>query len=64
MDLAKTVTQRRRHVGLTQRDLADLAGVSERLVRQVEAGKRTAQFDKVEAILTTLGIELTAEVRR
>ncbi|AQX15080.1 hypothetical protein BCR15_01750 [Tessaracoccus lapidicaptus] len=64
MDLAAVVTERRRTLGLTQLDAADMAGVSERFVRDVEAGKRSVRLDKAEALLAALGLRLTATVQR
>ena len=63
MDLATTVVNRRRALGLTQLDAADLAGVSERFVRTVEAGKVSVQFDKLRALLDTLGLEFVVRVK-
>lgn len=37
-----------------------LSGVSERLTRQVKAGKPTVQADKLRAILAVLGFDLAA----
>lgn len=46
--------------GLTQAQLASLAGVSDRLVRQVETGKATGiSLDKLSAILEALGLYLS-----
>ena len=64
MDLAAVVTERRRTLGLTQLDAADMAGVSERFVRDVEAGKRSVRLDKAEALLAALGLRLTATVQQ
>ncbi|SDL14601.1 type II toxin-antitoxin system Y4mF family antitoxin [Tessaracoccus oleiagri] len=61
--LAHDVRRRRRELGLTQPQLADLAGVSERFVRALEAGKQSVQLDRVQAVLEALGLELRAEVR-
>ncbi|WP_375733683.1 type II toxin-antitoxin system Y4mF family antitoxin [Polymorphospora lycopeni] len=60
--LASTVRLRRRHLSLSQGELADLAGVSERFVNALENGKRTVQLDKLLAVLFTLGLHL--ELRR
>ncbi|MCU1516894.1 MAG: family transcriptional regulator, partial [Pseudarthrobacter sp.] len=49
---------RRAALGLTQRDLADMAAVSERFVRFVEQGKPSLQLDSLTALLETLGLEL------
>jgi HTH-type transcriptional regulator / antitoxin HipB len=48
---------------LTQHDLAQLAGVSERFVRFVEQGKPSVQLDSLLALLDTLGLELQVGTR-
>jgi y4mF family transcriptional regulator len=55
---ANVVKLRRRHLGLRQDELADLAGVSERFVYALEHGKRSVQLDKVVAVLSALGLHL------
>ena len=62
-DLPAAVRARRRALRLGQRDLADLAGVSERFVRAVEAGKPTVQLDRLRAVLDALGLELRVTLR-
>jgi HTH-type transcriptional regulator / antitoxin HipB len=67
--LAAEVRSRRTSLGLTQRDLADMAGVSERFVRFVEQAKPSVQLDSLLAVLNTLGLELqvatkTSQARR
>lgn len=62
-DLAAEVRGRRGALRLSQRDLAELAGVSERFVRFVEQGKRTVQLDSLLALLGTLGLELRIQTR-
>ncbi|MDQ0925901.1 HTH-type transcriptional regulator/antitoxin HipB [Pseudarthrobacter sp. W1I19] len=49
---------------MTQHDLAQLAGVSERFVRFVEQGKQSVQLDSLLALLDTLGLELQLGTRR
>jgi HTH-type transcriptional regulator/antitoxin HipB len=61
--LSGEVRTRRVSLGLTQRDLADMAGVSERFVRFVEQGKPSIQLDSLVAVLETLGLELTVGTR-
>jgi len=60
--VAEQVRARRKRVGLRQAELAELAGVSERFVFSLENGKRSVQLDKVEAVLTALGLQL--QIRR
>lgn len=64
MGLGATVRERRKDLRLTQQQLADLSGTSERFVRALEQGKPTVQLKHVVAVLDTLGLELRAEVRR
>ncbi|HYD09233.1 MAG TPA: type II toxin-antitoxin system Y4mF family antitoxin [Acidimicrobiales bacterium] len=60
--LGRAVRQRRGRLGLRQDELAVLAGVSERFVHTLEAGKESVRLDKVTAVLDALGLEL--DVRR
>ena len=61
--LAAEVRARRAALRLTQHDLAQLAGVSERFVRFVEQGKPSVQLDSLLALLGTLGLELQLTTR-
>ncbi|MEW9871235.1 helix-turn-helix transcriptional regulator [Arthrobacter sp. HS15c] len=61
--LATEVRARRSALGLTQQDLADMAGVSERFVRFVEQGKPSVQLDSLTALLETLGLQLQLVTR-
>lgn len=63
VNLAAEVRSRRAILRLTQHDLAQLAGVSERFVRFVEQGKPTVQLDSLVAVLETLGLELKVAAR-
>jgi y4mF family transcriptional regulator len=62
-DLAHDIRARRRSLGLRQRDLAELAGASERFIRELEHGKASVRLDKVTAVLDALGLELRAMAR-
>ena len=61
--VAAEVRARRVRLGLTQQELADMAGVSERFVRFVEQGKPSVQLDSLTAVLETLGLELRLATR-
>lgn len=58
--IAAAVRDRRRALELTQQDVADLAGVSERFVRFVEQGKPSVRLDALAAVLDALGLALDA----
>ena len=54
--IGRALRQRRRHLGINQVDLAELAGCSTRFVHTVEAGKATVRFDKLLDLLAVLGL--------
>ena len=53
--IASFVLERRRAAGLTQSELAELAGVGKRLIVELEAGKQTLRMSKVEQVLRAFG---------
>ncbi len=63
-DLALDVRARRKDLGLTQEEVAELAEVSARFVMELEQGKPTIRLDKLTAVLDSIGLTLRAEVRR
>ena len=51
----------RKEARLTQKDLADLAGISERTVRAIETGTGNPALAAVAAVANVLGLRLVAE---
>ena len=60
-EVAGNVRARRRALGLTQEQLADLAGTSARFVWSIEQGKASVRVDKLIDVLHVLGLELRAQ---
>jgi HTH-type transcriptional regulator/antitoxin HipB len=58
--LGELVREVRKEQGLTQLDLAGLAGLSNRFIIDLERGKETLQMQKALDVLALLGVELTA----
>ncbi len=56
--LAGAVRARRRALGLTQEEVAELANCSERFVYMLERGKDTVQLAKLLQVLRVLGLGL------
>ena len=64
MEIKDFVRQQRKLHKLTQRDLADRAGVGIRFIRELEAGKPTLRMDKVNVVLDMFGHHLGAVPER
>lgn len=63
-DLGREIAARRKELGVTQDELAALAGVSTRFLSSLERGKPTARLSTVLAVLDALGLEVTVAPRR
>lgn len=62
--LASAVRARRKALGVTQIELARLAGCGPVFVYALETGKQTLRLDKLLAVLEVLGLELVVGVGR
>jgi HTH-type transcriptional regulator / antitoxin HipB len=62
-DIGRVMRALRRAQGVTQVDLADLAGVGPRFVSEIENGKKTAEIGKVVQVLAALGATLVVVPR-
>ncbi len=61
--LGELIRARRRELGLTQTEVAEVANANLRFVSELERGKPTARLVNVMRVLETLGIELEARAR-
>ncbi|PQZ93768.1 transcriptional regulator [Arthrobacter sp. MYb227] len=57
--LATSIRTRRKKIGLTQMQLAELAQVSERTVRSMETQRGNPSLVSVLAVLSVLGLKLS-----
>jgi y4mF family transcriptional regulator len=53
--LIEFIKEHRRITGLTQKELADRAGVGLRFIRDLEQGKTSLRLDKVNQVLALFG---------
>ncbi len=56
--LALFLKEKRKKSNLSQKQLADKAGVGLRFIREMEQGKETLRLDKVNQVLKLFGQEL------
>lgn len=59
--IGQVVRQERERSELRQDELALVAGVSTRVVHQIEHGKPTSRLDSLVSVLDALGLELIVE---
>jgi HTH-type transcriptional regulator / antitoxin HipB len=59
--LSEVVKFHRKQSGLTQKTLAELAGVGKTVIYDIEKGKETVQWDTVNKVLAVLNIKIKFE---
>lgn len=57
------IKERRFLLGLTQQDLADYAGLSLRIIKNIEVGKANPSVATLSKIAKVLGLELRLKVK-
>lgn len=57
-DTAKLIAYHRTRSGLTQQELATLAGVGKNLIYELEKGKQTVRLENLLKVLRVLNIEI------
>lgn len=60
-DIAKMIRYYRKQSGLSQKDLARLAGIGKTVIFDVEKGKKTIRLDTLLKILEVLNIQIRFE---
>lgn len=56
--LGVRLSERRTELGLTQQYVADLAGITSRLLSEWEAGRSNPGFKQLNKVLTVLGLQM------
>ncbi len=62
-DFGRMIKEHRKKAGLTQKDLADFAGLGKTVIFDIEKGKETVQFNSLLKILYVLNIKLKVKSR-
>lgn len=60
--IGATVRYRRKFLKITQEDLADISGISERTLRDIEKGLANPELESLMKLCEVLGLELTIDV--
>lgn len=64
MELKDIMKQRRKQLGLTQVDLAEMAQIGLATVKDIERGKGNPSLSTVTKILDILGLEIDYRIRK
>ena len=57
-DIGTEIKRRRKYLGITQIDLAEITGISRRSLQYIERGKMNPSIEQIEKILEALGLEI------
>ena len=63
-ELGKLIKHRRKVLGLTIRELADLAGMSKTTISQIELGVSNPTFEVLLNIFEYLNLEIKVEIKK
>lgn len=63
-EIGKVIRDRRRSRKILQEDVADVAGISSRTLRDIENGIANPELDTLLRICDTLGLDLTIQITK
>ena len=63
-ELGSAIKMRRKHLGITQRTLADLAGVAVNTVVALDRGDGNTQMKTMLAVIDTLGLQVDINLKQ
>ena len=61
--IGKIIQKRRDYLNLTQKDVAEMAGITFKSVSEIELGVRNPSLNTLKSILDVLGLELTVQIK-
>ncbi len=63
-DIGNIIRERRNLLAITQRELAELAGVAINTLTKIERGEANPSIKVLKLILDTLGLEIVIQVKK
>ena len=61
--LGKIIQERRDYLNLTQKDVAEMAGITFKSISDIELGIRNPTVNTLKSVLDVLGLELTIRIK-
>ena len=63
MEVRNVVKERRKELGISQVDLAEMSGLSLATIKNIERGEGNPSYETISRILEVLGLEISFRVR-
>ena len=61
--IGKIIQERRGYFNLTQKDVAEMAGITFKSISEIELGLRNPSLNTLKSILDVLGLELKVQIK-
>jgi transcriptional regulator with XRE-family HTH domain len=61
--IGKIIQERRDYLNLTQKDVAEMAGITFKSISEIELGVRNPSINTLNSILDVLGLELSVQIK-
>jgi transcriptional regulator with XRE-family HTH domain len=62
-EIGKLIQERRDYLNLTQKDVAEMAGITFKSISEIELGIRNPTLNTLKGVLDVLGLELTVQIK-
>lgn len=63
LQIGKIILERRDYLNLTQKDVAEMAGITFKSISEIELGIRNPSLNTLNSILEVLGLEITVQIK-
>jgi transcriptional regulator with XRE-family HTH domain len=61
--IGKIIQKRRDYLNLTQKDVAEMAGITFKSISEIELGIRNPSINTLNKVLDVLGLELSVQIK-
>jgi transcriptional regulator with XRE-family HTH domain len=61
--IGKIIQERRDYLNLTQKDVAEMSGITFKSISEIELGIRNPSINTLKSILDVLGLELSVQIK-
>jgi transcriptional regulator with XRE-family HTH domain len=61
--IGKIIQERRDYLNLTQKDVAEMAGITFKSISEIELGIRNPSINTLNKVLDVLGLELSVQIK-